>query len=240
MKLFFGTKNPGKIRELSRLVSGLDLLVVSPGDLPQKLPEVVEDGETFLANAEHKAKSYAEVTGLLSLADDSGLCVDALFGAPGVRSARFADLDRVGHLSSPACELAGVAAFELGEEAARALRDERNNEKLLESLAGLGPEKRLGHYVAVLSLAWPDGTIAGSVEGICKGRILGSRRGTGGFGYDPLFQPEAEWPERGRLGRTMAELTAAEKDAISHRGAAFRALRPLIERCLLDGRSSNG
>jgi len=240
VKLFFGTTNPGKLRELRRLVASLDVVVVSPADLDRSLPEVPEDGATFAENAEHKAATYARLTGMHALADDSGLCVDALGGAPGVLSARWSDLEPGPGLASPVCDLAEGAAGELGLEAGRAARDERNNDKLLAELSGIPPEQRGAAYRAVLSLARPDGAVAGSVEGACRGRIVTERRGTGGFGYDPLFVPEAEWPERGGGGRTMAELHADEKDALSHRGAAFRALRPLLARCLLDVRASNG
>jgi len=240
VKLFFGTTNPGKLRELRRLVAGLDVAVVSPADLGRPLPEVPEDGATFAENAEHKAATYARLTGMFALADDSGLCVDALGGAPGVLSARWSDVEPASSPASPVCDLAEGAAAELGEEAGRAARDERNNDRLLAELAGLPPARRGAEYRAVLSLARPDGTLAGSVEGACRGRIGSERRGTGGFGYDPLFEPEADWPERGGRGRTMAELGPEEKDALSHRGAAFRALRPLLARCLLDVRASNG
>ena len=228
MRLFFGTTNAGKLRELRRLVSGLGVEVVSPADLGRTLPDVPEDGATFEENAAHKASTYARLTGLHALADDSGLCVDALGGAPGVHSARWSDLEPGPAPASPVCDLSELAAAELGPEAGRAARDERNNDKLLRLLAGLGPERRGGEYRAVLALARPDGSVAGSVAGACRGRIAPGRRGTGGFGYDPLFVPDA------RPDRTMAELSPEEKDAISHRGAAFRALRPLLERTLLD------
>jgi len=228
MKLFFGTTNPGKLRELRRLVAGLDVEVVSADELGRALPEVPEDGATFEENAAHKASTYARLTGLHALADDSGLCVDVLGGAPGVHSARWSELDPGPSPASPVCDLAEAGRAELGPVAGRAERDERNNDKLLAALAGLPPERRGGEYRAVLALARPDGSLAGSVAGTCRGRIGTARRGAGGFGYDPLFHPDAH-PDR-----TMGELSAEEKDAISHRGAAFRALRPLLARCLLD------
>ncbi|MFO0581577.1 MAG: RdgB/HAM1 family non-canonical purine NTP pyrophosphatase [Anaeromyxobacter sp.] len=232
MKLFFGTTNPGKVRELRRLVAGLDVEIVAVGDLGRPLPEVPEDGLTFEENAAHKASTYARLTGLHALADDSGLCVDALGGAPGVHSARWSELDPGPAPASPVCELAEAGRAELGAVAGRAERDERNNDKLLAALAGLPPERRGGEYRAVVALARPDGSVVGSVAGTCRGRIGFERRGTGGFGYDPLFETEA-FP-----GRTMAELSAEEKDAISHRGAAMRALRPLLDRCLLDEKAA--
>jgi XTP/dITP diphosphohydrolase len=234
VRLFFGTGNPGKLRELRRLVAGLPVEVVTPADLPGPLPEVPEEGATFEANAEHKAREYARLTGMLALADDSGLCVDALGGAPGVHSARWSD-----RVMGPAPARAegppapGAAARVPGDRA-QAARDERNNELLLASLAGLGPVRRGAEYRAVLALARPDGTLVGTVRGVCRGRIAEASRGEGGFGYDPLFVPDAGASGLA-AGRTMAELTAEEKDAVSHRGAAFRALRPLLDGCLLDG-----
>jgi XTP/dITP diphosphohydrolase len=120
------------------------------------------------------------------------------------------------------CELPGVAAAELGPVAGRAARDERNNDKLLRALASIPDGRRGAEYRAVLALARPDGGVVTSVTGVCRGRIGRERRGTEGFGYDPLFLPEAA-PDR-----TMAELSPEEKDAISHRGEAFRRLRPAL------------
>ncbi len=231
--LFFGTTNPGKLRELRRLVAGLAIRVVSPDDLGRKLPDVEEDGCTFAENAEKKASAWARFSGLHALADDSGLCVDALGGAPGVHSARWSEIDPG---SGPAV---GLVALELGAVAGRPARDELNNDKLLASLAGVPEERRGARYEAVLALARPDGTMVASVTGVCRGRIARARRGTGGFGYDPLFVPETELdaararpPDGGCVAppRTMSELPPEEKDAISHRGDAFRRLRPALER----------
>jgi XTP/dITP diphosphohydrolase len=222
MDLLFGTTNPGKLRELRRLVAGLPIRVVSPEELGRPLPEVEEDGATFAANAEKKASAWGRIAGLHALADDSGLCVDALGGTPGVRSARWAEEEPEGP-ASPVCELPGVAAGELGPAAGRAARDERNNDKLLRALAAAPDERRGAEYRAVLAVARPDGSVVTSVTGVCRGRIGRERRGTEGFGYDPLFLPEAA------PGRTMAELSPEEKDAISHRGEAFRRLRPALE-----------
>ena len=223
MDLFFGTTNPGKLRELRRLVAGLPIRVVSPDDLGRPVPDVVEDGQTFAENAEKKASELARFSGKHALADDSGLCVDELDGEPGVRSARWSD-DDAGP-ASPVCELPGAAAAELGPVAGRAARDERNNDKLLRRLAGVPEARRGAEYRAVLAVARPDGSIVSSVTGVCRGRIGHARRGTEGFGYDPLFLPAADVAR----GRTMAELTPEEKDGISHRGEAFRRLRPVLE-----------
>jgi XTP/dITP diphosphohydrolase len=201
--LLFATTNPGKLRELRRLVSGLPVRVLSLTDLERALHEVTEDGATFRENAEKKAAAYARESGLFALADDSGLCVDALDGAPGVFSARW-------------------SAEGAGLDLPRAARDEANNEKLLAELEGVPDDRRGAEYRAVLSLARPDGQVLASVEGVCRGRIGHERRGAEGFGYDPLFVVE------GPTGRTMAELSAEEKDAISHRGRAFREILPII------------
>jgi XTP/dITP diphosphohydrolase len=231
--LLFGTTNPGKLRELRRLLAGLPVRVLSPGDLGRPLPEVDEDGATFQANAEKKAREWARWAVVHALADDSGLCVDALGGAPGVHSARWSDLDGSSGPTSPVCDLAGAAAPELGSIAGGAARDERNNDKLLRLLAGMSEERRGAGYQAVLSLARPDGGTVATVTGTCRGRIGPARRGSGGFGFDPLFVPEEEIAralDQGRPPRTMAELSPEEKDAISHRGAAFRLMLPILAR----------
>ena len=220
MKLFVGTTNPGKLRELRRLVAGLPIRVVSPEELGRPAPEVEEDGATFAENAARKAIAFARFSGLHALADDSGLCVDALGGAPGVRSARWSDEEPGVEPASPVCELPGVGAAELGPVAGRAARDERNNDKLLRLLAGVPETRRGARYEAALAVAAPDGRVVATADGVCRGRIGEARRGSGGFGYDPLFVPD------GMGGRTMAELAPDEKDAISHRGDAFRRLRP--------------
>jgi XTP/dITP diphosphohydrolase len=203
MDLFFGTGNPGKLRELLRLVEGLPIRLVTPADLGRPLPEVLEDGATFAENAAKKAAAFARRSGLTALADDSGLCVAALAGAPGVFSARWSEAEAPG--------LSGAA------------RDLANNDKLLRALAGEPKDRRGAAYLAVLALAAPDGAILASVEGRCAGRIGRAPRGAGGFGYDPLFVPEGR-------ALTMAELPPEEKDALSHRGMAFRSLRPTLAR----------
>jgi XTP/dITP diphosphohydrolase len=202
VRLLFATRNPGKLRELERLVAGLRLEVVSPDDLPAPLPEVEEDGDTFAANAAKKALSAARAAGIHALADDSGLCVDALGGRPGVQSARWSEEAEPG-LS--------------GRE-----RDLANNRMLRNQLAAVPAHARGASYRATLVLAAPDGRVLASVEGSCPGTIAEAPRGEGGFGYDPWFLPAD-----GR-GRTMAELDPAEKDRLSHRGEAFRRIRPAL------------
>jgi XTP/dITP diphosphohydrolase len=155
--------------------------------------EVEETGSSYLENALLKARAVAEATGEVALADDSGIEVDALGGEPGPRSARYA-----------------------GESAS----DEQNLRALLRATAGVPSGGRTARYRAVAVLAWPDGQEL-HAEGVCEGELATRPRGSGGFGYDPIFVPVG-------ADRTMAELSAEEKDRISHRGRALRALRELI------------
>ncbi|MFP2931901.1 RdgB/HAM1 family non-canonical purine NTP pyrophosphatase [Pyxidicoccus sp. 3LG] len=186
-RLLFATSNKGKLRELRELV-GDAVEVVSLADLPP-VPEPVEDAATFEGNAVKKAREYAQATGLPALADDSGLCVDALDGRPGVHSARYAPGD-----------------------------DRARYEKLLAELSGVPDARRTASFQCALALVKPGGETHVEV-GRCEGRIGHAPRGTHGFGYDPVFV----FPDR---DRTMAELTSEEKAAVSHRGAAFRKMRP--------------
>lgn len=190
--LVLATRNAGKVAEIRTALADLGLTVLSLQDFPA-CPDVVEDGTTFAANALKKAETVFAYTGFPSLADDSGLEVDALGGAPGVHSHRFAGPEE---------------------------DDAANNAKLLTLLEGVPTEKRSARFRAVLALVWGPEK-ATTTEGTCEGRILMAARGTGGFGYDPLFY----LPER---GLTLAELPVAEKNAVSHRGAAIRRLRPLL------------
>jgi len=210
MELLFGTTNPGKLRELRRLVAALPIRVLAPEELGRHLPEVEEDGATFEENAAKKAVEWARFSGLHAVADDSGLCVDGLGGAPGVWSARWSEEVQPGALP-------------------RHARDEANNDLLLARLEGRREGERGAEYRAVLVLAAPDGGVLAVVRGVCRGQIGWERRGTEGFGYDPLFLPDAQPAPAGRL-LTMAELSPAAKDAISHRGAAFRLLLPYLAR----------
>lgn len=190
MKLLFATRNKGKVAELRALMGEL-VEIVSLDDVPQ-VPEVEEDADTFAGNAEKKARVCANASGLPALADDSGLCVDALGGQPGVLSARYAD----------------------GSDADR-------YQKLLRALGELPKERRGAAFKCALCLALPDGRTF-FAEGECRGRIALEPRGEQGFGYDPVFEVDD-------AGTTMAELTKEQKSAISHRGAAFRALKPTLE-----------
>ena len=221
MNLLFATRNPGKLRELRRLVAGLPVRVVSPDDLEQPIPEVVEDGATFAANAAKKASAFARAAGMHALADDSGLCIDGLWGQPGIRSARWSEGESPGLGLSGALSGAGCGA---GRGAGRDQRDQANNTKLLMVMHGVLPEHRGAEYRAVVALAAPDGTILATAEGICRGTVADAPRGEGGFGYDPLFLPD------GAPGKSMAELSPAEKDGLSHRGEALRRLMPDLRR----------
>lgn len=165
--------------------------------------EPVEDGLTFETNARIKARFAARATGLPALADDSGIEVDALGGAPGVRTRRYAGPDAT---------------------------DDENNAKLLRELAEVPAGKRGARYVCVLALALPDDAAPGGLRiierrGTSRGRVALEPRGRGGFGYDPLFEPMRERPG----GRTFGQYAPAAKDAISHRGRAARRMAPLLE-----------
>jgi XTP/dITP diphosphohydrolase len=197
-EILVATTNPGKVRELRALL-GAQVEWKSLADFPG-IPEVKEDGATFAENARKKALGYAQATGLWTLADDSGLVVDALDGAPGVNSARFSG-DRP-------------------KGADRKLLDRRNMEKLLSLLQDVPAEKRTARFVCCLCLASPEKVLL-ETRGTLEGRIATEPAGTGGFGYDPVFLVPP-------LGKTVAQLGAEEKNAISHRGNAMRALKPLL------------
>ena len=201
--LLFATRNRGKLVELRELLPGIE--VRSLDDIT--VPEVVEDADTFAGNAAKKAREVSQATGLPALADDSGLEVDALGGAPGVYSARYAG-------EAPEVERGGLRRTR--EEA-----DAANNAKLLAALAGVPSEKRTARFRAVLALADVTGPLGGEVitaDGACEGFILDAPRGTGGFGYDPLFfAPE--------LGMTFAEAGVGPKNDLSHRARAMKAIR---------------
>ena len=191
--LVFATRNPHKLIELRHALAGLALEIRAAGDYPQ-VPLVEETGATLRENALLKARAVRMATGALALGDDTGLEVDALDGAPGVASARFA-----------------------GPEQSY----ERNLALLLERMRGVPEPRRGARFRTVIAICFPNGREV-LAEGVCEGRILEERRGGGGFGYDPVFLvPES--------GRTFAELTLAEKDAVSHRGLAMRAARRILE-----------
>ncbi len=207
MRLLFPTTNKHKLEELQDLVRGLPVQVLSLRDV--EATEVDEDQPTLEGNATKKATVYCGRTGLVTVADDTGLCVDALDGAPGVHSARYG----------------GVADGPVLGDAEDRYR--ANNVRLLRELAGVPADRRTAHFRCALCLAVPDREPV-VVVGDCPGRIALEKRGGHGFGYDPLF----ELPE---LGRTYAELTGEEKNSLSHRARAFQALRPLLEALVAEG-----
>jgi len=194
-RLFVASRNAGKLAEMHRLLAehAPDLEVVGLDDVAS-YDEPVEDRPTFEGNALLKARAGLAATGLPTVADDSGLCVDALNGMPGVLSARWSGLPK---------------------------SDQRNNELLLAQLADVPDERRGAEFVCVVACCHPDGTEV-VVRGEMRGRVIREIRGSGGFGYDVVFEADDE------PGRTTAELTPAAKDAISHRGKALRQIAPLV------------
>jgi XTP/dITP diphosphohydrolase len=189
-KILMATRNKGKARELKALLEDMPWEILTLDDFPW-IPEVAETGATFLENARIKAYEACKMTRIITVADDSGLMVEALKGSPGIYSARFA-----------------------GEPAS----DEKNNLKLLELMRDVPSGKRAARFVSVIAIAFFEqgiGPRLRTARGECRGEILDEPRGSGGFGYDPLFYiPE--------LNKTMAELTLREKTLVSHRGIALR------------------
>jgi XTP/dITP diphosphohydrolase len=196
--LVLATRNAAKLAELRRILAEADLAprLCGVDELPD-VPEIAETGTTFAENAGLKAAAVAAATGLPTVADDSGLCVDALNGMPGIFSARWAGRH--------------------GDDVA-------NLDLVLAQVHDVPDARRGAHFACAAALALPDGLVE-VVEGRVHGRLLRERRGTQGFGYDPIFLPDG-------FGRTTAEMSAAEKDAISHRGRALRALLPALLRTL--------
>ncbi len=206
-RLLVATRSRHKLRELRELLAlPSDVELLSPDDVG--IPDEPEEtGETFETNARIKARFYAARSGLPTLADDSGLEVDALGGGPGVRTRRYSGLDAT---------------------------DASNNELLLRELDGLPAARRGARYVCVLAVALPEergprGALRiVTRRGTCRGRIATGLRGDGGFGYDPLFEPPGEPPG----GRTLGQWSAAEKHAVSHRSRAARRMTPLLRTIL--------
>jgi XTP/dITP diphosphohydrolase len=198
-RILFATTNPHKVEEVRAVLGPLGVTVVGLDSLAAEPPEPEEDQDTFRGNARLKAVYYAGATGQSCLAEDSGLEVHALGGAPGVYSARYA-----------------------GTSGSRAERDTANNRKLLEALRDVPHDKRSARFVCAMCLAEPGGRIIAEVEGYYDGVIAQAPRGENGFGYDPLlYLPDA--------GCTSAELSPEAKNARSHRGQAARALAQKLE-----------
>jgi len=194
MEIVLATRNKKKVEEIRRITARLPIIVLSLDDFPQ-CPDTVEDRDTFEGNAVKKAVEAAQCTGRIALADDSGLEVIALGGAPGVYSARYA------------------ADAESGN-------DPRNYIKLLHDLVNIPPQERGARFVCCLALAYPDGRTK-TFFGYAQGHIGRESRGSEGFGYDPVFVPEG-------FDRTFAEMTAEEKDGLSHRGKALEKLAEFL------------
>jgi XTP/dITP diphosphohydrolase len=190
-RIAIASKNPHKLRELARICRAWPVEWVTVQDADG--PDVVETGETYLDNALLKARAWAVAVGEPALADDSGIEVDALGGRPGPRSARFAGADA---------------------------SDEQNLKQLIRAVKGVPAAGRTARYRCVTALVFPDGAEL-HTEGVCEGTLVTTPRGSGGFGYDPIFAPVG-WD------RTMAELSDDEKDRISHRGRALRNLEGLL------------
>ena len=205
-KILIATSNPGKLRDFAGAAQHHGVEVAGIPDF-SSLPTVVEDGLTFEANARKKAEAYSQhVSGETVVADDSGLEIDALHGAPGVHSARY--------------------AADEPDKAETNTDDEANNARVLRELNGVPPSQRTGRFVCVLAAA-RDGKTLATFRGAAEGIILDVPRGTNGFGYDPLFYfPQIE--------KTFAELSAEEKSKYSHRGAAFREFLDWCERLCND------
>jgi XTP/dITP diphosphohydrolase len=193
-KLLIATNNPGKVLELQELLTGSGIEFVTPAQINLQL-EVEEDGSNYQENAGKKAVAFAQASGMIALADDSGLEVEALNGAPGLYSARYSP--------KPGA------------------KDKDRRDFLLENLKDK-PRPWKAHFHATIAVAKPNGEIE-FAEGNCYGEIIPEERGTGGFGYDPIFlMPE--------LGKTMAELEMEEKNKLSHRARAVIAAMPILKR----------
>jgi XTP/dITP diphosphohydrolase len=204
-RILVATTNPGKLAEIRAMLGrpGKPVQWVGLADF-KGIGEIEEDGQTFAENARKKALGYAKATGLWTIADDSGLVIDALGGEPGVKSARFAG--------------------EVPKGTDRKLIDRRNIAKLLKLLEGVPRDKRTARFVCCLCLAGPEKVLV-ETEGTLEGLIIDKEAGENGFGYDPVFFVP-------QLGKTVAQLTAEEKNAISHRGNALRKLKPLLAKLL--------
>ncbi len=198
-KILVASTNPGKIAELRAMLDA-DVQWLDLSDFPD-IAEIEEDGLAFVENARKKAIGYAKVTGLLTIADDSGLVVDALGGAPGVKSARYSGEKTINDDGT--------------------LIDHRNIAKVLELLKGVPKEKRTARFFCCLCLASPEQILI-ETEGTLEGLITNREIGKNGFGYDPIFFVP-------HLNKTVAQLTPKDKNAISHRGNAIRKLKPLLE-----------
>jgi XTP/dITP diphosphohydrolase len=195
-RMIVATRNAAKLREIASIYAHLNIELHSLADYV-RIPEVREEGLTYADNAAAKARTAAEATGLVALADDSGIEVDALGGAPGVHSARYPAADAT---------------------------DAERSARILSLLEGIPRDRRTARYRAAIAVARPDGTVR-IFEGVCEGRVACSPRGTGGFGYDPVFVPEG-------AQETIAQAPPEFKNRISHRARALRAAEPYLRELL--------
>ncbi len=193
MKIILATKNKGKVADFEKLTENMNIEVISFLDEEINFPDVVEDGETFEENSVKKALEIAKYTGMITVSDDSGLCVEALNGAPGIYSARYS-----------------------GENAT----DSTNIDKLLDEMKNIPQGERQAKFVSVVSIAKPDGTVQ-SFRGEVEGEIIFERKGTNGFGYNPVFFSY-------ELEKTFGEATMEERVTVSHRARAFRELKEKV------------
>jgi XTP/dITP diphosphohydrolase len=203
--IVLGSRNRKKLIELDELLAPHGFVLNTLADFPNSI-EIDETGNTFAENARLKAVQQARHLKQWVLGEDSGLSVEVLGGAPGVYSARFSDPGAT---------------------------DERNNALLLEKLRGVPPEKRWAHYTCHATLSDPDGNVRAETDGTCRGRILTAEAGTGGFGYDPLF-------EIAEYHRTFGELNPAVKRVLSHRSRAIRQLVPQLVTLIQSGAWMSG
>lgn len=193
MKILLATKNKGKIQDFKELTEGMDIEIFSILD-GIDIPDVEENGTTFEENSQKKALKIAKYTGLITVSDDSGLCVDALGGNPGIYSSRYS-----------------------GEQAT----DDENIDKLLEDMKNIKNDRE-AKFVSVVSIAEPNGNVK-SFYGEVKGEIIFERRGTNGFGYNPIFLSH-------ELNKTFGEASADEKNSVSHRARAFKQLKEELKK----------
>ena len=209
MNILLATSNQHKLKEVQAIVGSRGIEVVGLDTIEGSIDEPVEDADTFAGNARLKAIGYARATGRWCLADDSGLVVDALGGEPGVHSARFS-----------------------GIGSTRAERDSANNALIVERLRDIPTKSRTARFICAMCFADPSGNVVAETQGTFEGEIIDTPRGANGFGYDPLFfLPE--------IGKTSAELTEEEKNALSHRGQAVRTMLTLIEHEELQSQQDN-
>lgn len=194
-QLLIATNNKGKVKELQDLLKDTGIELITPAQIDLDL-DVVEDGDTYAENASKKAIAFAQASGLISLADDSGLEVDAIDGAPGLYSARF------------------------GSQNGKKLSDKDRRVYLIHKLQGK-PRPWTARFHATIAIATPNGQIR-LAEGYCEGEIIPEERGTGGFGYDPIFLLS-------ELGKTMAELSMEEKNRLSHRARAIMNAKSILK-----------